>query len=87
MPLVTWIHHSFVSFLEKRPTFGYVIGAATSGSGFWALVENTTKLLALVSVVIGVVVGVYTIVVHRRTLKKLELEMQTLRNSRNPFNG
>lgn len=68
------INSAVSSVLERRPAFGWLFGAASSGSGLWALVEAGTKIGGLVSVLIGIAIGVYTLRIQRRTWKKAQDE-------------
>jgi hypothetical protein len=68
----------FIAMIERHPALGYIGAGVSTGSGFWVLVEKATKLGALVSVVIGIAVGLVTYRVQRAQEKKLKRERQPL---------
>jgi len=72
-PISLW--SAAVDLIERKPALGYIGAAVPTSTGFWALVEQATKIGALVSVGVGIAVGVVTWRVQRKQLAKLEAEL------------
>jgi TPP-dependent 2-oxoacid decarboxylase len=58
------------SLLERRPSFGYFFAAATSSAGLIGLVDMATKIIGLGSVIVGLVVGCYTLRIQKRNWER-----------------
>lgn len=61
---IVW--NSAVSLLERKPAMGYGFAAITSSAGLLGLVDMATKLIGLASVVVGLLVGCYTLRIQKR---------------------
>lgn len=64
--------------VERYPCAGYLGAAVPTATGFWILIEQLTKLAALVSIGIGIAVGILTWQVKRLQKKKIEAELAAL---------
>ncbi len=64
----------FLSIIERHPSAGYLGASVSTATGFWVLVDQITKLGALISIAIGIAVGIATWRVQRQQLAKLEAE-------------
>lgn len=58
------------ALFERHPSLGYLSATVTTSAGFWSLVDAATKLGALLSVLVGLLVGVTTYRVQRATLAR-----------------
>lgn len=65
-----------LSLIEKHPAYGYLGAAVPTSAGFWVLVDRATKLGALLSIGIGIAVGLATWRVQRLQAKRLEAEQK-----------
>lgn len=63
-----------LTLIEKHPAVGYLGAAVPTSAGFWVLIQQATQLLALVSILIGIAVGLATWRVQRMQARKLEQE-------------
>lgn len=57
---------TFTSLLERKPALGYYFAAATSSAGLIGIVDMATKLIGLASVIVGLVIGCYTLRIQKR---------------------
>ena len=73
-----------VSLIERQPAYGYLGAAVPTASGFWVLVEQATKIGALLSITIGIVVGFTTWRVQRMQARRIEAELRQLAADRKP---
>ena len=64
--MIRFISSILTEHLERKPVFGYFYATIPTATGFWALVESATKLVGLVSVIIGLIVGIYTLRIQKR---------------------
>jgi len=62
-------------FIDRNPSAGYIGAATPTLAGFWALVENVTKIGALLSVAVGLTVGIITLRVQLLHKRRLEAEL------------
>jgi len=69
------VAESLTDFLHRNPAAGYIGAATPTAAGFWALIENVTKLGALFSVAVGLTVGLVTLRVQILQRRKLEAEL------------
>jgi len=61
------IHIWFSDIMERHPMVGYVSASTTASAGVWAIVDGLTHLAGLISVGLGIAIGVYTLRIQRRT--------------------
>lgn len=64
-------HTAAHDLIERRPGLGWIGAITPTAAGFWAFVDSATKVGALLSVVIGIAVGVATLrvqITHKRRL-------------------
>jgi heme/copper-type cytochrome/quinol oxidase subunit 4 len=61
-----------VALIERRPGVGYVASVVSTSAGFWAFLDKATKFGAFVSVVVGIAVGVVTLRVQLKQLRRRE---------------
>lgn len=54
--------------LESRPQLGYVFSAISTSGGLIGYLDFTLKALSIISVMLGIVVAVYTIKLQRAKL-------------------
>lgn len=64
----------FERTLERAPASGYIVATGTTGSGIWVMVENATSIIGLLAACVGLFVGIWTLRVQARQLRKLERE-------------
>lgn len=74
---------SLVAMVERHPKIGYIGAAIPTATGFWTWVEHLTRLGALLSLSVGLIVGILTLQVQMLQKRKLKLEMK--RKSRPNF--
>lgn len=60
----------FLELIERHPACGYIGALVPTSAGFWVWVEAATKLGALLSIGIGVLVGITTYRVQRLNLEE-----------------
>jgi hypothetical protein len=63
-----------IDLLDRRPALGYIGALVPTSAGFWAFVESATKVGALLSVIVGIAVGVATLLVQIRHKRRLDAE-------------
>jgi hypothetical protein len=56
--------------MERHPGVGWPVAATSFTGGIWAMLEAATKIAGFVGAIIGVAVGIYTLLIQRRTWKK-----------------
>lgn len=64
------------SLIERRPAVGYIGAATPTFAGLWVFIEHATKLGALVSLVIGIAVGLMTWRVQHLNKLKVAIEIE-----------
>lgn len=64
-------------WIERRPSLGYLGAITPTAAGFWAFVESATKVGALISVLIGIIVGLATLRVQIAHKRRLDAEHAT----------
>ena len=78
-----WVELS-ASMIEKRPAVGYLGAAVPTASGFWVLIENLTKIGALLSITLGIAVALVTLHVQLLQRRKIKTELKNHDQNQRP---
>ena len=66
----------FLDLIERKPQVGYLGAVVPTGAGLVAFLPLVTALLGLVSISIGIAVGLVTYRVQRKTERLRDLELR-----------
>lgn len=65
------VYSYMTDLLGKRPDVGYIFATVSTTAGIVSFLDLTLKILSIISVGIGITVGLYTLKIQRAKAKKL----------------